>query len=168
MIFTRLALQYLGVFLLTGLVWPLGLAAVKLVTGWMAGAVLSASQPADEYAVDRPSSRSAVGFRLLLGLLVIVLVLSLAPSLTGTLREPGPLISGALLLIGMGLVQLGVTTRPLRVLLGLLTTLSGFELIYAGVEQSVLVIGLLAIVTLGISLVGAYLLDAQTIQEEGE
>ena len=69
---------------------------------------------------------------------------------------------GAMLLIGMGLLHLGVTTRPLRVLLGLLTTLSGFELLYAAVENSVLVAGLLALVTLGLALVGAYLLDALT------
>ena len=35
-----LALQYLAVFWLVGLVWPLGLAAVKLVAGWIAGAVV--------------------------------------------------------------------------------------------------------------------------------
>ena len=34
-----LAIQYLAVFWLTGLVWPLGLATVKLVAGWIAGAV---------------------------------------------------------------------------------------------------------------------------------
>ncbi|HQN44965.1 MAG TPA: hypothetical protein PLA25_12580, partial [Anaerolineaceae bacterium] len=40
-----LALQYVAVFLLVRQVWPLGLSAVKLVAGWMAGAVLTASQP---------------------------------------------------------------------------------------------------------------------------
>jgi hypothetical membrane protein len=71
-----------------------------------------------------------------------------------------------MLLVGMGLIHLGMTTRPLRVLLGLLTTLSGFELVYAAVENSVLVAGLLAVVTLGLALVGAYLLDTLSPQEE--
>jgi hypothetical protein len=79
---------------------------------------------------------------------------------------PPALVTGAVLLIGMGLINLGMTTRPLRVLLGLLTTLSGFELLYAAVESSVLVAGLLAVVTLGLALVGAYLLDTLSGEEE--
>ena len=51
-------------------------------------------------------------------------------------------------------------------LIGLLTTLSGFELIYAAVENSVLVTGLLAVVTLGLALVGAYLLETLSRTEE--
>lgn len=161
-----LAVQYLAVFALAGLVWPLGLAAVKLVSGWMAGAVFGAAQPAAELVEDAALSRSTFLFRLLLGILVIVLVVSSAPALADVLPEPAALVYGAMLLIGMGLLQLGVTTRPLRVLLGLLTTLSGFELLYAGLESSVLVAGLLAVVTLGLALIGSYLLDTLAEPEE--
>lgn len=164
-----LALQFLAVFALTTLVWPFGLAAVKLVAGWMAGAVLGASQP-DPALVEDPQ---AVGgatfiFRLLVAVLVWVLVLTSTPVITEIVPLPFPLITGAMLLIGMGLIHLGMTTRPLRVLLGLLTTLSGFELLYAAVENSVLVAGLLAVVTLGLALVGAYLLDALPGEPSGE
>ena len=44
-----LAIQYIGVFWLVSLSWPLGLAAVKLVVGWMSGAVLGASQITSYY-----------------------------------------------------------------------------------------------------------------------
>lgn len=71
-----------------------------------------------------------------------------------------------LLLIGMGLIQLGFSNRSFRVILGLLTLLSGFEIIYASIENSALVAGLLASVNLGIALVGAYLLLCPTMQEE--
>ena len=37
-----IALQYLAVFWFVSQVWPIGLAAIKLVAGWMAGAVLAA------------------------------------------------------------------------------------------------------------------------------
>lgn len=163
-----LAVQFLAVFALTTLVWPFGLAAVKLVAGWMAGAVLGASQP-DPALVEDPQ---AVGgatfvFRLLVAVLVWVLVLTATPIVTEFVPLPFPLITGAFLLIGMGLIHLGMTTRPLRVLLGLLTTLSGFELLYAAVENSVMVAGLLAVVTLGLALVGAYLLDAQAGDQVG-
>src|SRR5574338_1371978 len=35
-----LAVQYLGVFVLTLQHWPLGMASVKLVAGWMSAAIL--------------------------------------------------------------------------------------------------------------------------------
>jgi hypothetical protein len=161
-----LAVQYLAVFILATMVWPFGLAAVKLVAGWMAGAVLGSSQPAPELVEEPQASRSNDLFRLFVSLLVWILVFTLAPAIISWLPLPGSLVSGSILLIGMGLIQLGMTTRPLRVLLGLLTTLSGFELLYAAVESSVLVAGLLAVVTLGLGLVGAYLLDTLSPSEE--
>ena len=72
---------------------------------------------------------------------------------------------GALLLIGLGMLQLGLTAQPMRVVIGVLTILSGFEIFYAAVENSALVAGLLAAVNLGLSLVGAYLLVAPTMEE---
>ncbi len=160
-----LAVQYLAVFALVIQVWPFGLAAVKLVAGWMAGAVLGASQPAAELVEDPQSSGSAFTFRFLVAVLVWILAFTTTPVIVALVPLPSSLVMGAIILIGMGLVHLGMTTRPLRVLLGLLTTLSGFELIYAAVENSVLVAGLLAVVTLGLALVGAYLLD--TLSGEG-
>lgn len=154
-----LAIQYLAVFALVGQVWPLGLAAVKLVAGWMAGAVLGASQPAAELVEDPQVSGSTLVFRFLVTLLVWILALTMTPAIVALVPLPASLVTGAILLVGMGLIHLGITTRPLRVLAGLLTTLSGFELLYAAVENSVLVAGLLAVVTLGLALVGAYLLD---------
>ncbi len=161
-----LAVQYLAVFALVIQVWPLGLSAVKLVAGWMAGAVLGASQPASELVEDRNTPVSALVFRFLVALLVWILAFTVTPVIVAMVPLPPALVNGAILLIGMGLVHLGVTTRPLRVLTGLLTTLSGFELLYAAVEKSVLVAGLLAVVTLGLALVGAYLLDTLSGEEE--
>jgi hypothetical protein len=161
-----LAVQYLSVFWLTALVWPLGLASVKLVAGLMAGAVLSAAQPS-AYQVEESFSGSATFFfRLLVSILVWLVVAIAAPLLAQALALPLLVAQAAMLLVGMGLIHLGMTTRPLRVLLGLLTTLSGFELIYAALESSVLVAGLLAVVTLGLALVGAYLLDTRAVEVE--
>lgn len=39
-----LAMQYVGVFVLVALSWPLQMAIVKLVAGWMAGAILGLAQ----------------------------------------------------------------------------------------------------------------------------
>ena len=62
----------------------------------------------------------------------------------------------------MGLLQLGTTTQILRVILGLLTTLSGFEILYAAMEGSILVAALLVVINLGLGLVGAYLLTVSS------
>jgi hypothetical protein len=72
---------------------------------------------------------------------------------------------GAMILISLGLLHLGLTTHPFRVVLGLLTILSGFEILYSAVESSILITGLLAIVTLGLAIAGAYMITAPTLEE---
>jgi uncharacterized membrane protein len=65
----------------------------------------------------------------------------------------------------MGLLHLGIASHILRVIIGLMTFLSGFEVLYAAVEGSVLVAALLAVINLGLALVGSYLLIAAATQE---
>jgi hypothetical protein len=72
-----------------------------------------------------------------------------------------------LILVGRGLLNLSMTTDPLKVIIGLLTLLSGFEIVYAAVVNSVLVTGLLALVTMGIALTGAYWLSLGSSEETG-
>ena len=58
-----------------------------------------------------------------------------------------------------------MTNDPLRMVIGLLTFLAGFEVLYAALEVSVLVAGLLAAINLGLAMAGAYLL---TVPENKE
>lgn len=160
-----LALQYLAMFWLITQVWPVSLAAVKLITGWMAGAVLSASQPSGGLSEENLGSIYGKAFRVLAALIVWVLVLSIQATVARVLPVNSNFLIGGLGLMGMGLLQLGVSTRPLRVILGLLTTLSGFEILYAAVEGSLLVAGLLAVITLGLALAGAYMLSLAQPEE---
>ncbi len=155
-----LAIQYVGVFWLVGTIWPFGLAVVKLVAGWMAGAALSASQPEEGLREEAAPGASRAVFRTLAAGLVVILVVSVTPLVQGFALIDPQSLQGGLILIGAGLLHLGMSTRPMRVILGLLTALSGFEILYAAVETSVLVAGLQAIITLGLALVGAYLLAA--------
>jgi len=160
-----LAVQYLAVFWLTAAVWPLGLAVVKLVAGWMAGAILGASQAGEESLEETGSRVAGARFRMAAAVLAILLVLSVLPSAESRLPVPRPLLMGGLMLIGLGLLQLGMTVRPLRIILGLLTVVAGFDIIYAAVEESVLLAGLLAVVNLGLAFVGAYLLAAPALED---
>jgi hypothetical protein len=68
----------------------------------------------------------------------------------------------------MGILLLGLTADTLRITLGLLTLLAGFEILYATVETSILLAGLLSIVNLGLALGGAYLMTAAPEEEPEE
>ena len=159
-----LAIQYVGVFWLIALSWPVELAVIKLVVGWVAGAMLGASPPTD-FLDEKTSSLSGWIFRILAAVMVWILVFTTSPLLVNWIPTQQPILWGGLLLVGMGLLQLGMTTHPLRVVLGLLTLISGFEILYASVEVSVLVTGLLALITLGVALVGSYLVNVETMEQ---
>jgi hypothetical protein len=162
-----LAAQYLAVFWLCQARWPLSMAAVKLVTGWMVCAALgitqlSVSQSKAAEETNWPQGRL---FRFFSAGLVLVATYPLANSAASWLNLSLPVAWAGLILIGMGLLHLGITAQPFRVILGLLTLLSGFEILYAAVESSVLVAALLAVVNLGLALVAAYFLYASPTKE---
>ncbi len=167
-----LALQYIGVFVLVALRWPLEMAVAKLVAGWMASAVLGIAASEAILAAPNlwqeserswPSSRL---FRTLGACLVWLTVLSVAPKAASWIPGVGlPQAWGGLILIEMGLLHLGLTAHPLRVVTSLLTVLSGFEILYAAVESSALLAGLLAATHMGLALAGAYLLIAPSTND---
>ena len=161
-----LAGQYLGMFVLTLQHWPVGMASVKVVAGWMSAAILGMTRSglSDESSVEEhPRGRL---FHLFAAAMVILIVAVVTPSVDTIMADAGfPVTNGGLLLIGMGLLHLGITARILRVAIGLMTVLSGFEIIYSTVEGSVLVAALLAVINLGLALVGSYLLIASNAQE---
>jgi hypothetical protein len=163
-----LAAQYLGMFWLVTLHWPFGLASIKLVTGWMASATLGVTRLnlAEHEGTDESAWPQGGLFRLFAAAIVVILVIASTPQVETII--PGvsrPVIAGGLLLLGMGLLQLGLTTEVLRVILGLLTVMAGFELLYATVETSILLAGLLTVVNLGLALAGAYLMTAAPSEE---
>jgi hypothetical protein len=159
-----LGVQFIATFWLLGLNIPVALAAVKLVVGLIAVALIMASLPAEETEMEAPESFRYV-FRILAAGLIWLLVFSLAPYLESILDARIEIIWGGLILVGVGLLQLGMTSHPPRVILGLLTLLSGFHILYSSIEKSALVSGLLAVVTLGLGLVCVYWAASQ-VQEE--
>jgi hypothetical protein len=159
-----LGVQFIASFWLLGLNLPAALAAVKLVVGLIAVALIMASLPAEETEMEAPESFRYV-FRILAAGLVWLLVFSLAPYLESILDARIEIIWGGLILTGIGLLQLGMTSHPPRVILGLLTLLSGFHILYSSVEKSALVSGLLAVVNLGLGLVCVYWAASQGQEE---
>jgi hypothetical protein len=166
-----LGIQYVGIAVFTSFSWPLEMAVTKMVAGWMSGAVLGMAMASVSSSWGReenfwPSGRV---FRLLAALLVAVAVFSSIPAMTKFFpRVSSFTIIGGLILIGMGLLHLGLTAQPLRISIGLLTILAGFEIVYASVETSILVAGLLAGVNIGIGVIGAYMITVSEMEQEYE
>lgn len=164
-----LSIQYVGMFILTLQHLPLGMATVKVITGWMSAAILGmTSSNLSEAEGDETQSILPQGrfFRFAAAAIVGLIVFTGAPYVHSMMADAGTTVAaGSLLLIGMGLLHLGITDQILRVIIGLLTVMSGFEILYAAVESSVLVSALLAIINLGLALVGSYLMVASNAQE---
>lgn len=162
-----LAMQYLGVFWFVQLHWSVTMASAKLVTGWMAAAILIITQIGTAAAMESEASwLEGRLFRLPAAALVILITFAAAPRLASWLGDiPLAEAWGGLILIGAGLFHLGITAYPLRVVTALLTALAGFEILYSAVEGSSLVAALLAGVNLGLPMIGAYLLNISTAEE---
>ena len=164
-----LAIQYLGISILVAQHWPLGMAAVKLVTGWMATAALGMTLTALPPQSDTEERfwPQGLGFRLFMVGMIVILTITVTPRMANYLAGIGaPVIAGTILLTGIGLLHLGTSSQIARVIFALLTVLGGFEILYAAIEGSILVAALLAVVNLGLGLVGAYLLNGTMTEEE--
>lgn len=163
-----LAAQYLGMFVLTLQHWPIGMASVKVVAGWMSAAILGMTRSGLSNENPQEESIWPRGrlFRLFAAVIILLIVAVVTPSVDHIMADAGfAVTNGSLLLIGMGLLHLGITARVLPVTIGLMTVLAGFEILYSSVEGSVLVAALLAVINLGLALVGSYLMLASNAQE---
>ena len=162
-----LALQYLAAFWLIMQHQPFVIGSAKLVTGWMVVAALGMTRlgmadTEEDQATFGPNNR---WFSFVLLGIIAVITAGATPQIEAVIPGLGLyVIAGGLLLISTGLIHLGLTSDILRVIISLLTLIAGFEIIYAAVENSILVAGLLALTNLGLGLVGSYLLLAGRTQ----
>ena len=158
-----LALQYGMVFLLLITFRNPSLGIIKLLVGLMVTLVLYLTlvslgtlQPL-QYIF-----RFSLGeiFRGLAGIFMIIAVTLFTPGLRTEVfpLTSLPVLTASLGLVILGLLQLGMITEPLYVIIGLLTFLSGFELLYGSMEFSTVLEALFAAVNLGLALVGAYII----------
>jgi hypothetical protein len=161
-----LVLQYVGVFGLVSLSWPLEIAVVKLVAGWLSTGILGiALVEQSEEDQAPPLSLAGKVFRALVAVMVGLVVITVLPNaLTWFLGAPRAQIAGGSFLLALGLLHLGLASAPVQVVVGLLTLTSGFEVLYASVEASVLITSLLAVLNLGLSFVGAYLITVPSLE----
>jgi uncharacterized MnhB-related membrane protein len=154
-ILIALAFQSLGLGLVTTQVAHPPVAIAKAIVGWIAVALLALTLSRERREggeVERPPIRYFFRFSLLLFLFSSLI--ALIPQLSGVFRNPPAGVAfAACCLIGIGLLNLGLSEHPLHSAASLLTVLQGFELGYLWIEQSLLVLALLAFTDLAMVLV---------------
>jgi hypothetical protein len=192
----RLLNILLGVeFLLIGILlivsqidgFPAELAIVKALVGVMIVPVLYITarrarwgkdpDEEEEEAINAPRQR--FGWLRVPGLALrtIITLLGVAVALSLALRGPIQFITpqsaarnisvATFALVALGLLNIALNENPLKVGLGLLTVMAGFEMFYTPVEPTLLVVALLGFVNLLIALALSYLIAAWAVRPRG-
>lgn len=172
-----LTVNYLAATLLFIEVLDPRLAIVKLFVGLFICLMLyfTARQATNEHPSAgvrsaAPSSRkwlarSSLPFRSFLTLLVILTVLSLSRGADYRLPAVPAAINLAVYgLVALGLLGIALGTNPLQVGMSILLLMAGFELFYNTLDQSITVLGLLAVANLLLTLAVAYLAQLDTVR----
>ncbi len=108
--------------------------------------------------------RKGVSAQGLFGLMAVLMVAVVAYAAASSLplpEAPADISLVSYLLAGLGILLLGLSQDPLRVGIGMLMFLSGFDLFYTTLEQSLVVTGFLGALSFVIALVTAYLKTVQ-------
>lgn len=144
-------------------------AATKAISGLLASAILTLAMGTTKWPNHQtmprsiPTSRS---LRLSAAFLMALATVGLGQSNWMGLPNLSPdLVMGATVLMGFGLLLVGLFDEPIRAGIGLMMTISGFEVMYSAVEPSMAVIALLAAVHMGIAVVVSYFASLDTRQE---
>lgn len=145
--------------------WTFGFALSKLLTALMAMLIMILNPSAHEPIEIEPPSTGRI-FRAT-GLGFFLLLISFTTAHTSEfLNLKVDQTLPALSMLICGFLLLATTQDPFRVIVGLMTMLAGFEIIYGSVEQSLLINGLLAAVFLFIAMVGVYLTTPRENRDE--
>jgi hypothetical protein len=152
--------HYLAVYLLLFPVvgWQVGL--VKPLAGAIAAAIIAFSSRGQidslsdqtRDLIDRPLFR--------LGAMLLVIAAGWGMGRASWIQIPALsnlAQTGALILFVLGLLMAAFFDDPIRAGMGIVTSISGFEIIYAAVEPSLAVLALLAGVQISLALVIGYL-----------
>ena len=155
----RLALvaitQLIG-FILIVQIWPLPLAAVKLISGWMGVTLLATTFTSRNITLENPHMSSRI-FRVLLGVFGWILVLVSVQRFNEWLPISFTNLFVGLVFFVSGIIYLAMRSSTLNTVLGLLLFFEGFDVIYSSLEGSALVTGLFGVIIISICLTGSFL-----------
>lgn len=156
-----LALQYVCVFLIILEVRTPLLAGIKLIVGLMVSLmiylILRSSGLIDSL-FSRQRLTSGEVFRGTIALLLVLISHLAAPKVKLSIfpQSSELLLTASMGLMLFGLFQMGTITEPLYLVIGMLTFLSGFELLYASLEFSRVLEALFTAINLLLALVGSF------------
>ena len=150
----RSALIFLGVlylceFYLLMQVWPLGLAAVNLITGLLTIVIINSFCSNLRFELSTPR----IALDILMVVFVGIITFAFAPQLTAYLTEPSQFLIIGFFLFATGLLQAGTSRNAFRILISLLILYSGFQVIYAPLEGSALVTALMSFIQIVLAFV---------------
>jgi hypothetical protein len=151
------AVIYISAFSIITQYWSFSFSLVKLITGLMSLVVLGLSIN-KHFEVPQRKLNAEFIFRLVALFLIFVIMVFLVNQISNYLSIPLEIALASLLMIGFSVFQLGISLQPRRIILAILTLFFGFELIFSANESSLLVNGLLALVSLLVALMGGYMI----------
>ncbi len=153
------------------------LMVIKLLTGWFITLILyisarqvnwnktSGSMDHEQFITVRGQKlpgTTLLRIGLTVGMVIVVQLLAGKTAVTPLIPAALPHFNLAIYaLIGLGTLAIALPSDPLRTGIGILTFLTGFELIYSMMEQETAVLILLAAVNFGIALSVSYLMQTR-------
>lgn len=156
-----LAVQFLCLFPILRSFLPLQLAIIQPFTGLMVTLILYLTliNVGGIKRVDlRQRPTSGEFFRALAGILLLSLLRAFIPQLQPAVfpSVPGTYLYLSLGLLVLGILQLGTTREPFYLAIGILTFLTGFQLLYQQLDLSLMLEAFLVAVNLLLAIVGAF------------
>lgn len=150
------AIQLIG-FILILQIWPIALASVKLISGWMGVALMSATMTSARDSRNDELQISARVYKLMLAAFSLIVITVSVEGLNSWLP-----ISYTNLFIGLVFFFCGILYFNLEhdingIAIGLLIFLSGFDVIYSSLEGSALVTGIYGSIVILVSIINSYL-----------
>lgn len=156
-----LAVQFLCLFPILRSFLPLQLAIIQPFTGLMVTLILYLTL-LNVGGIKRVNLRqrptSGEIFRALAGILLLSLLRAFIPQLQPAVfpTVPSTYLFLSLGLLVLGILQLGTTREPFYLAIGILTFLTGFQLLYNRLDLSLMLEALLVAVNLLLAIVGAF------------
>lgn len=155
LVLSSVGIIYLGVFIITVQFTSTWSNLIRLVAGLATLLMIFVSLSGKRITFPR-YPRSGLLFRLLGFLLFSLIAVLVSVKAANFLNFPIDVILAGFLVVFCGILELGISGYPLRVILGILVLYCGFSTIYCALETSLLVNGLLSAINLVLGVVGSY------------
>ncbi|MCJ7518437.1 MAG: hypothetical protein MUO42_02030 [Anaerolineaceae bacterium] len=148
--------QLIG-FILIVQIWPVALASVKLISGWMGVALMSATMASSDNIIQGESQPAAKVFKLMIAAFSWVVIAASIDRLNAWLPISYTNLFVGLIFFFCGIFYLSLISEINGIVFGLLIFLAGFDIIYSSLEGSALVTGIYGLIVILISFVSSIL-----------